>query len=139
MTLRSAELVIAALGLALLVSLGFYGQSAFREQQWKAEVENLAGIAGTTFALSDFHRGRVRLLVIRGENETPRFSGEKDGPFEVWIAQSLPINGASYMFSNERIVAAYNTKMRYMQKDPKKFHFGRDKRKRLAAPTPPAH
>jgi hypothetical protein len=72
-------------------------------------------------ALADFKKGNLRLLKIEGENEKLRFSGQREGPFEIWIVQYYPILGKVHKYSQERYVDFYNSKMRYMYDHPDKF------------------
>ena len=72
-------------------------------------------------ALADFKKGNLRLLKIEGENDKLRFSGQREGPFEIWIVQYLPTLGKVHKYSQEQYVDSYNRKMRYMYDHPDKF------------------
>lgn len=88
---------------------------------WKQEVGVLSGYTATMQALADFEKGNLRLLKIEGENNELRFSGQREGPFEIWIVQYLPILGKVHKYSQEQYVDFYNRKMRYMYDHPDKF------------------
>lgn len=115
------KILAAILALALITSLGFLGRALWRNYWWEQEVYGLMGLVASKRAMEDFRQGRLRLLVMAGENERLRYSGTNDGPFEVWIPQFYPSLGYPHRFSTEQKVEFYNRKMRYMHEHPEKF------------------
>ncbi len=115
------KVVIAALTVALLSSLGFLGRALWRNHFWEQEAYGLSGTVATVKAMEDFQLGRLRLRAIQGENERLRYSGSNDGPFEIWIPQFYPSLGYPHRVSTELQVEFYNRKMRYMHDHPEKF------------------
>lgn len=118
---RSLQVVIAVLAIALLISLGLAGRMLWRNTWWEHEVYGLVGLMATEQAMEDFRQGKLRLLAIDGENEGLKYSGKKEGPFEIWNPQFLPGLGYPHRFTKERYVEFYNRKMRYMHEHPKEF------------------
>lgn len=88
---------------------------------WKTEVSSLVTYPATIQALNDFREGNLRLLRIDGENYKERFSGQREGPFEVWIVQYFPSLGEPHKYSTEQYMQSYNRKMRYMYEHPEQF------------------
>jgi outer membrane protein assembly factor BamB len=55
-------------------------------------------------AKSDFVNGRLRLLRIAGENWDLKFTGEKEGPFQIWLAVYFPTTGEMNRYSEQQHV-----------------------------------
>jgi len=115
---RTLKIVIALLTVALVFSIGW---AVWRNFWWEQETYGLAGEVAVRQAMEDFRHGRLRLLALHGENESLRYSGSNDGPFEIWICQFYPSLGYAHRFSTEQQVKFYNGKMRYMHEHPEKF------------------
>ncbi len=113
------------LALALIVCLMFLGYAQLQiHLGWRDEVRALATLTGVAQAREDFRDGTLRLFRIEGESEQSRFSGERDGPFEIWAAWYLPLPlglDTWHACSRQRWVEAYNMKMRYMYEHPEQF------------------
>jgi hypothetical protein len=118
---RTLQIVIVALVIALITSLGFLSRALWQNLFWEQEAFGLAGMVATKQAKEDFQAGRLRLRVIVGENERLRYSGSNDGPFEIWFPQFYPSLGEPHRFSVEQAAAFYNRKMRFMQDHPEQF------------------
>jgi hypothetical protein len=118
---RALQIVIAVLTVALLASLGLLGRAHWRNFWWESEVYGLAGLVATNQAMEDFSHGNLRLLSIAGKNDGLRYSGKKEGPFEVWTPQFYPSLGYPHRFVTEKYVEFYNRKMRYMHEHPEQF------------------
>lgn len=119
--LRALIVLVAVLAVALLASLGFLGRALWRNHMWETEAYGMTGLIATEHAMRDFSQGKLRLLALAGENREPRYSGVKEGPFEVWNPQFLPSLGYPHRFVQEKYVEFYNRKMRYMNEHPKDF------------------
>jgi hypothetical protein len=74
-------LAILLLGSASLIAWGYwqiYGIGGWRDQLYASE----AAVASRR-ALDDFRGGQLRLYILGGENEAAKYTGTKDGAFEV--------------------------------------------------------
>lgn len=134
---RTSKFLFGILSVTLLVSLILLGKAyweIYHFTGWKQEVWALSGYGATMQALADFKKGNLRLLKIEGENDKLKFSGQREGPFEIWLVQYLPILGKVHKYSQERYVDSYNRKMRYMYEHPDKFQTNIDKYNQ-SAPT----
>lgn len=69
----------------------------------------------TLQALADFRNGILRVYTMPAEQESPKFTGTHDGPFEVWVLQYYPSLGAAHQYATEHYMKAYNSKMRYVR------------------------
>jgi hypothetical protein len=123
----SQKIIIVALVTFLGISLlllgraywqiyGYFGSSGYR-----AEIYGLSGLVASRQALDDFRGGKLRLLKLNGENDKLKFSGQQDGPFEIWYPLYLPILGEAHTFATQQYIEFYNRKMEYMHKHPEKF------------------
>jgi hypothetical protein len=84
-------------------------------------VTRFAGSAGRLEAHGLFRKGRYWLYKMDGQCDESRFSGQRDGPFEVWIVFFQPSLGAAHRYATEHYVAEFNDQMRRMQREPEKF------------------
>jgi hypothetical protein len=116
---KKLKIVIVALVVGIFVLLGFLGYLLIQNMMWKSEVESLAEYEGATWASHDFGSAKLRLFVISGELDSPKYSGTNDGPFEIWFPQYYP-KYYPLRYQTEQMVAAYNDRMRYMQAHPQK-------------------
>jgi len=118
---RALKILVAVLAVTLVASLGFLGRALWRNQMWETEAYGMIGLIATEQAMEDFSQGKLRLLAIAGKNDELRYSGTKEGPFEVWNPQFYPLLGYPHLFVKEKYVDFYNRKMRYMHEHPEKF------------------
>jgi hypothetical protein len=68
-----------------------------------------------------FRRDLLVLYKVDGKCDEAHFSGQRDGPFEIWIAFYQPALGAAHRRVTERWVEAFNAQMKLMQRDPATF------------------
>src|SRR5262249_45191092 len=92
-------------------------------------VDLVADEAGASWAMSSFRRGQLAIWEINPTNDFPRFSGRRDGPFEIWLDEYHPDMPASCQYAERRKVEAHNKQMRYMYEHPERFTPGQDERK----------
>lgn len=119
--LKALTILVAVLTVALLASLGFLGRALWRNHMWETEAYGMTGLIATEQAMKDFGQGQLRLLALAGENDELKYSGTKEGPFEIWNPQFYPSLGYPHRFVHEKYVEFYNRKMRYMHEHPEKF------------------
>lgn len=110
-TIYSMTLLFCVVGIAFLAYQNFW---------LKKTVDHLADQAGTAQAVSEFKRGRLILWEIVATNDTPRFSGLYDGPFEIWYGESYD-GPAAWLYGQLRLDEAHNKQMRLMQLHPERF------------------
>ena len=124
MKVRTSKFLVGVLSVTLLVSLILLGKAyweIYGFTGWKKQVWLLSSSTATMQALADFKKGDLRLLKIEGKSDKLKFSGQREGPFEIWIVQYYPILGRVHKYSTEQYVDYYNRKMRYMHDHPDKF------------------
>ncbi len=99
-------------GFALLLAIGltFYNQA--QKGLWQAEVRHATEQWAYWEARKDFVNGRLRLLRLEGKNWELKFSGEHEGPFEIWIPQYFPSIGEAERYGRKQYVELYNLNMR---------------------------
>ncbi len=114
-TSKKPKMAALVLGLALLVSLSVLAWALWQNYWWRRSVDLVADEAGASWAMSSFRRGRLTIWEINPTNDFPRFSGRRDGPFEIWL--------------DEYQLEAHNRQMRYMYEHPERFTIGQDERK----------
>jgi hypothetical protein len=88
---------------------------------WRDQVYGSEGNVASERALGDFRAGHLRLYCLGGENESAKYTGINDGPFEMWIPQFYPSLGRAHRYSTEQFIEFYNRKMHYMYLNPEKF------------------
>ena len=81
------------LSLSLVIAVGFFGHSLWRNWLWRQELLGLAGYYGSDRAVDDFTNGKLRLFEFDGEHQVDVFTGRTEGPFEIWNPQYLPSLG----------------------------------------------
>lgn len=113
----SHKAVITSLAVAFVVSLGFLAHALWLNSLWKAEVSVQAVYDGSEQAKRDFYNGRLRLFKFYGENREDRFSGQRQGRFEIWYAEYHPSVYVQRV-SEERWVEAYNEFMKLLSSFP---------------------
>ena len=112
---------VVSLGLLLLVTLGWAGYLLFQNYWWKQEATRYAESSARLEAMGMFRRGILCLYKIDGQCDESHFSGQRDGPFEIWIALYQPVLGEAHRHVTERWVETFNDQMRLMQREPEKF------------------
>lgn len=118
---RPYKVIIAALS---VVSLGFIcwtGYLLFQNFIWKEEAIEYAKSSALLEANAAFRKNILWLYKIDGKCDEAHFSGQHDGPFEVWIVFYQPSLGAAHRIVTEQWVETYNSQMRRLQSDPEKY------------------
>jgi len=124
---RSQKIIIVALVIFLGISLLLLGRAYWQIYGidgiggYRDELYGLSGLVASMRALDDFRDGKLRLLKLKGKNDKLMFSGQQDGPFEIWHPQYYPSLGAGHRFAIQQYVKFYNRKMKYMHEHPEKF------------------
>jgi hypothetical protein len=123
-TLRRIATVflLALLILSLLGNAALLMRSWWTNQEWETEAVGMASYAGAMQALADFHDGVLRQYELSEGDETG-YTQRNDGPFEIWHWPYHPSLGHGHVFSSQRFVEMYNSKMRYMHEHPDGFNF----------------
>jgi len=114
---KLSSVVIAALVVGLLVSLGLLAHEHHQEQRWKQQLQNFAVYYGSTRAKDDVQAGKFRLYVFAGARGKDEYSGTNDGPFQVWYSVYQPQDD-TFRYAMEHVVGSYNASVRYMQEHP---------------------
>jgi len=73
------------LSIALLIFIGVTGYLLLQAFWWRKTVDALAATAGAAQAMSTFRHGQLVLWEIDTTNNSIRYSGRHDGPFQVWL------------------------------------------------------
>ena len=118
---RLRKAVIAALCLFLFATLSWTVYLLFQNWMWKDQAIHYAEIDATMEANSLFRKGYYSLYKMDGKCDEAHFSGQYDGPFQIWIAFYQPSLGAAHRIVTEHWVEAYNVQMRRLQAEPEKF------------------
>jgi hypothetical protein len=126
---KKSSLIIIALSIALGGSLVALGWALFQNYWWRRSVDLIADEAGASWAMSSFRRGQLAIWEINPTNDFPRFSGRRDGPFEIWLDEYHAYMPAPWQYTQRRKLEAYNAQMRYMYGHPERFTPGKDERK----------
>ena len=118
---RALKVAVWSPAVLLLVTLGWSGYLLFQNYWWKRSLDIVADQAGASQAMSTFRRGDLVLWEISKTNDTIRFSGRHDGPFEIWLDEYHPEMPSPWQYSRHRLNQAHNAQMRYMYEHPQKF------------------
>jgi len=129
-TSKKRKMAVQLLGLALLASVVVLVWALWQNYWWRRSVDLVADEAGASWAMSSFRRGRLAIWEINSTNDFPRFSGRRDGPFEVWLDEYHPYMPAPWQYAERRKIEAHNRQMRYMYEHPERFTLGRDERQK---------
>ena len=133
---KRLKIVTAMLSAALAASLAFLARTLWENYWWRQSIDLVADEAGASAAVSSFPRGRLILWEINPTNDVPRFSGRREGPFEVWLDEYHPEMPEPWQYSFRRHNEAHNRQMRYMYKHPERFMPGSPTNRATAsAPT----
>jgi len=125
------KLIIAGLISFNIITGIFLIQNVYLKSLWKTEAMNYAKFSAGFWAVTDFHKGKVKKLRLRIENN-PKASingrPEFDGEFIVkdWVGyrHKLPIMGnfiSPNMQIASRVVNVYNSRMRKCLANPEKY------------------
>jgi hypothetical protein len=127
---RPQKLLIAALSVALLGVMCWAGYLLFQNWIWQQAAIGYAQQSAILEANGLFRKNLLSLYKIDGKCDEAHFSGQHDGPFEVWIVFYQPSLGAAHRIVTEKWVEAYNAQMRRLQADPEKYRkrMGLDKK-----------
>jgi hypothetical protein len=109
------------LSVVLVFTLVWAGYLLVQNSIWKLEATRYAESSGQLEAQAAFRKGFLWLYKIDGQCDEDRFSGKKEGPFEIWIKFYQPALGPAHRDTTERWVESFNEQMRRMQKEPEKF------------------
>jgi hypothetical protein len=84
-TSRKLKLMPVLLAVASLAMLATLSWALWENYWWRRSVDFVADEAGASWAMASFHRGHLAIWEIIPTNDFPRFSGRRDGPFEIWL------------------------------------------------------
>ena len=112
-----------SLGLIWILTIVWAVYLYTQTTNWRMEVRRLNEHVAYWDARRDFRNGQVRLLRLEGENWELRFSGERDGPFEIWIPKYFPSLGEADRYSTQQYVEQYNRNMRILALDLNRKQF----------------
>jgi len=118
---RALKIAVWSLTVLLIAALGCAGYLVFQNLMWKEEVTRFASSAGRLEAHGLFRNGKYWLYRIDGQCDETHFSGQRDGPFEVWTIFFQPALGGAHRYATEHYVAEFNDQMRRMEREPDKF------------------
>ncbi len=118
------KVAVLLLGLALIASLVALACVLWQNYWWRRSVDLVADEAGASWAISSFRRGQLAIWEINPTNDFPRFSGRREGPFEIWLDEYHPEMPAPWQYTERRKIEAHNRQMRYIYDHP-----GKDERK----------
>ena len=123
------KIATVSLALVLVLMLAFSGYLLFQNYWWKQEATRYAESSARLEAQGMFRHSTLCIFKMDGQCDEPHFSGQYDGPFQVWIVFYQPTLGEAHRFVTERWVEAFNEQMRLMQRQPEKFrtNMGLDK------------
>jgi len=119
--LRALKIAVWLLVVLLILTVGCAGYLLFQNYWWKQEAVRYAESSARLEAHGMFRRGHFCLFRMDGQCDESHFSGERDGPFEIWIAFYQPALGGAHRQVAEHWVEAFNEQMRLMQREPEKF------------------
>lgn len=128
-TSKKLKITLFFLGVALLAMLFTLAWALWQDYWWRRSVDAVADEAGASWAMSSFRRGHLAIWEINPTNDFPRFSGRRDGPFEIWTIEYHSTMPAPWQYAERRKVEAHNRQMRYMYEHPERFTPGQDERK----------
>lgn len=91
----------------------------FQYQSWPSEAHVMAAGFGSAYAQSDFQKSRRRIFRLE-ENSELKFTGEKEGPFEIWAYPTFSILPKSSHITTQTWIESYNSRMRRLQDETEK-------------------
>jgi hypothetical protein len=110
-----------SLSIAVLVSLGVLVWAFWQIHWWRWTADFLADEAGSSWAARSFRKGQFTIWELDPTNDAVRFSGRKDGPFEIWLSDYHAEMPSPWQHAERRKLNAYNKQMRYMYDHPQRF------------------
>lgn len=128
-TSMKLRITVVLSGVALLATLSTLAWALWQNCWWRRSVDLVADEAGASWAMSSFRRGQLAIWEIDPTSDSPRFSGRRDGPFEIWLEGCRADMPAPWRYAERRKVEAHNRQMRYMYEHPERFTPGQDERK----------
>jgi len=123
---KRLKLVVVVLSVALTASLAALAWALLQNYWWRRSVDLVADEAGASWAMSSFRSGRLAIWEINPTNDFPRFSGRRDGPFEIWLDEYHADMPAPWQYAERRKIGRYNSPMRYMYEHPERFTPGKN-------------
>jgi hypothetical protein len=126
---RKQRLLIATLSFALFCSLMALAWALWQNFWWQKSVDYIADQAGVSWAMSSFRQGRLALWELNPTNDFPRFSGRREGPFDIWLDEYHAEMPGPWHYMQNRKIEAHNRQMRLMYDHPERFTLGVDERK----------
>lgn len=127
-TLKKLKITAVLFGIGLLALVSTLAWVLWQNYWWRRSVDLIADEAGASWAMRSFRRGQLTIWEINPTNDFPRFSGRRDGPYEVWLVDHLANMPAPWQYAERRKVEAHNRQMRYMYEHPDRFTPGQDER-----------
>ena len=118
--MKTPRLPIYLLGSGVLLALGYALYTRGQEALWKSEVRGLSQRLAYLEAKADFAAGRRRLLRLHGHNSELRFSGEREGDFEIWIPEYYPSLSTADDYGIQTHAELYNTFMKAMDQESRR-------------------
>jgi hypothetical protein len=125
---KRTKVIILTLSIAFLLTIGVLGWTLLQNYWWRQSVDLVADEAGTSWAMRSFRRGHLALWEISPTNDFPRFSGRREGPYEIWLDEYHPNMPAPWQYTERRKIQAHNRQMRYMYEHPERFTPGKDEK-----------
>jgi hypothetical protein len=127
---RPHKLLITALSAALFAVMCWAGYLLLQNWVWKQAAIGYAEQSAILEANGMFSKNELWIYKMDGKCDEAHFSGQHDGPFEVWIVFYQPSLGAAHRIATEHWVETYNAQMRRLQADPEKYRkrMGLDKK-----------
>jgi hypothetical protein len=109
--------VAIGFAVAFMVSLVFAWHLESEKNDWKDVALGDEASTGIEQAIQDFQARRIRLYVISGQNNIPKYSGTNSGPFQIWFpvwyAKPNPVRIAieqKLNFYNKKMVELYTNR-----------------------------
>ena len=114
---RKLKLAVVVLTVALGVCLCALMWAVWQNHWWRRSVDLLADEAGSSWATRSFRRGQLTIWETNPTNDSPRFSGRRDGAFEVWL-DGFHDGPKPWQYAQRRKLEAHNKQMRYLYEHP---------------------
>jgi hypothetical protein len=122
---KSLKIVVAVLSVTTIIYLAFLARFYWQTYWfggWKDQTFMYSSSDAVHEALDDFQIRKFRLYELDGDRDDSKFSGRRDGSFEIRYKWYHPSLGIAEQYSMSNWVAYYNMKMKYMYAHPEKFH-----------------
>ena len=122
---KKLKVAVIALSIVLGGALCALAWALWQNHWWRISVDELANEAGISWAMRSFRRGQLTLWESNPTNDSPRFSGRRDGPFDIWL-DDYHDGPAPWHYAERKKLDAHNKQMRYMYDHPERFTPGKD-------------